>query len=168
MKYFLDTHYVDNRAVTSCIGINNWQDDKISFETADEIQIESDYISGEFYKRELPCILSILNKVKLEEKDVIVIDGYVYLDDYKKFGLGAYLYENLKQEIPIIGVAKKNFFGLNELKREVIRGRSLKPLYITSVGIDIDYCIQSILGMHGEYRIPTILRLVDQKCRQII
>jgi len=167
MKYFFDTYYKGEIATTSCIGINLWTDESISYELIDTINIESEYISGEFYKRELPCILSILKKVKLNQNDILVIDGYVYLDDNKKYGLGAYLFESLNEEFPVIGVAKKNFFGINNLKREIKRGNSEKPIYITAVGIDIEHSVEFIQKMHGEYRIPTILKLVDQKCRRI-
>ncbi len=38
-----------------------------------------------------------------------VIDGYVWLDDQGKKGLGARLYDALDAQIPVIGVAKTLF-----------------------------------------------------------
>ena len=83
-----DTYYFDNKAKTVCISIGNWADEenyKVDIET---IENDEEYKSGEFYKRELPCILSLLRKIKIENIEAIIVDGYVYLDDNKKLGLG--------------------------------------------------------------------------------
>ena len=92
------------------------------------------------------------------------MDGYVYLDDNNKSGLGHYLYESLNQKIPIIGVAKTAFHGnhSSDVVCEVARGKSTKPLYVTSVGIPVKTASEYIKQMHGEYRFPTLLGLLDQ------
>ncbi len=41
--------------------------------------------------------------------ETIIIDGYVWLEEPKIFGLGMYLYEALNRKYPIIGVAKSRF-----------------------------------------------------------
>ena len=63
----------------------------------------SRYISGQFYKRELPGILRLLEQFD-ETPDEMVIDGYVMLGD--RPGLGQYLFESFVGRIPVIGVAK--------------------------------------------------------------
>lgn len=64
-----------------------------------------DYESGQFYKRELPCIQALLAQIT-EHIDMIIIDGYVHLGNEQKAGLGQYLYEALMLKVPVIGVAK--------------------------------------------------------------
>lgn len=96
-----------------------------------------------------------------------MIDGFVVLDDSDKSGLGAYLFDFLDATIPVIGVAKNNFFTINDLKREVYHGESAKPLYVTAKGIDLDISAAHILNMHGTFRIPTMLKLADTNCRKI-
>ena len=167
MIYCFDTYYFDDYAQTSCIGIESWSSETADFELTESISEIQDYESGSFYKRELPCLISILNKIDLNpQKDILVIDGFVVLDDDGKLGLGGYLFKHLNSEIPIVGVAKNNFATIHQLKREVLRGESVKPLYVTAKGIDLDEASANISKMHGDFRMPTILKLVDSCCRE--
>lgn len=162
-----DTYYFEGKAKTVCIEFNQWNQDKdykVHSEIIDNIE---DYIPGEFYRRELPCILSLLQKMNLENIDAIVVDGYNYLDDDKKYGLGGHLYEKLNQKIPIIGVAKTNFASLNKDKKSLFRGDSLKPLFITSIGIDLDDAFKKVESMAGEFRFPTLLKELDRLTKEI-
>ena len=77
------------------------------------------------------------------------------------------MFEFLGSDIPVIGVAKNSFATIDKLRREVYRGESSKPLYVTALGIDLDKASQFIADMHGAFRMPTILKLVDQHCRQL-
>ncbi|WP_368668698.1 hypothetical protein [Myroides sp. NP-2] len=56
---------------------------------------QKEYEPGAFYKRELPCILELVNMLNREYIELIIVDGYVYLDDHKKKGLGSYVFEAL-------------------------------------------------------------------------
>jgi exodeoxyribonuclease-5/deoxyribonuclease V len=162
-----DTYYFDGKAKTICIEFNQWNQDKdykVHSEIIDNIE---DYIPGEFYRRELPCILSLLQKMDLRNIDTIIVDGYIYLDDDKKYGLGGYLYEKLNQRIPIIGVAKTNFASLNKDKKNLFRGDSKKPLFITSIGIDLDDAFTKVESMAGEFRFPTLLKELDRLTKEI-
>ncbi len=162
-----DTYYYENKAKTICLSFENWNKEE-NFKTYSEIteNIE-EYKSGEFYKRELPCILSLLEKIEIKEQiEVIIIDGYVYLDDNKKLGLGGHLYKQLNGEIPIIGVAKTNFTILNKSKRQLLRGKSTKPLYITSIGINVDRATELIKNMNGQNRTPTLLKTLDKLTKE--
>jgi deoxyinosine 3'endonuclease (endonuclease V) len=133
-----DTYYFGNEAKTVAVLFNNWTDAQPTRVFSETINSSEDYQPGEFYKRELPCIVSLLDKIDLKDIDIIVIDGFVILDNAEKHGLGGHLYEHLQKKIAVIGVAKSNF-ALNTLfKREVFRGESERPLYITALGIDID------------------------------
>ncbi len=167
MIYCFDTYYTEDFAHTAVIGIENWEDEQASFELKEIIHEINEYESGAFYKRELPCLLSILQKIELNpEKDLLLIDGYVHLSNEGKLGLGGHLYEALDQSIPIIGVAKNDFVSLEKGKIAVFRGVSKKALFVTAVGIDLEEVSQKIKDMHGENRMPTILKLVDQKSRE--
>ncbi len=167
MIYCFDTFYGQSYAKTAVVGIENWDSSEPDFELSDTIYEVNEYENGSFYKRELPCLLSIINKLPISpDKDILVIDGYVTLSDERKLGLGGYLFKELKGKTPVIGVAKNNFFTLNKLKKEVFRGESKKPLYVTAMGIDLQEASSLIFNMHGEFRIPAILKLADQRCRE--
>lgn len=114
------------------------------------------YVPGKFYKRELPCILKLLEHIDQEIHEIIV-DGYVWLGTQP--GLGQHLYQSLGDNMGVIGVAKTKFVGSSGA--EVVRGKSLRPLYITAAGLDQAAAAQKILNMHGAYRIPELLKQVD-------
>ena len=123
-----------------------------------------DYQPGEFYRRELPCIQAVLEKLK-QPPTCIVVDGYVWLDGNHRPGLGGHLYKALDHEVPVIGVAKNPFKDTDHAK-ELRRGKSNRPLYITAVGVPIAQAVDSIGTMHGPHRLPTILRLADHLSRR--
>jgi len=77
--------------------------------------------------------------------DEIVIDGYVMLGDSP--GLGQHLFKYLDSKISVVGVAKSKFKG--SFGTEVFRGKSTRPLYITSAGIDQQKAAEKIRIMHG-------------------
>lgn len=110
--------------------------------------------------------MSVLNQINLENIEVIIVDGFVYLDDDKKYGLGGHLYEKLNRQIPIIGVAKTNFASIEKNKKALYRGDSIKPLYITSIGIDLEEAFKNIESMHGEFRMPTLLKELDRLTKE--
>lgn len=161
-----DTYYFDGKAKTVCLEFTEWNQSenfKVHTEIIDNV---AEYIPGEFYKRELPCILSLLNKIDLKKIEVIIVDGFVYLDDEKKYGLGGHLYEKLNQEISIIGVAKTNFASIEKDKRSLFRGDSQKPLYVTAIGIELDDAFQKVESMAGEFRMPTLLKEMDRLTKE--
>lgn len=162
MKLALDVYYYEDKAKTVGLLFQDWEDKEpinIVEHFSDNIV---DYESGSFYKRELPCILGLLEALDLSKIDTIIIDGYVYLNEQKK-GLGLHLHEHLPPNINVIGVAKKSFIDTNAIK--ILRGESNNPLYITSVGIDPCIAADCIKKMAGDYRMPTLLKLLDQKTR---
>lgn len=156
----LDTYYYGNTA--KCVGVLfQWADEepqKILSEVTENIH---PYVPGEFYKRELPSLLSVIKQVNLETIGCIVVDSHVQLNEGKK-GLGMHLYEVLDEKIPIIGVAKRKFHKNEEHTIEVLRGESNNPLYISSVGINLLEAAALIKNMHGNYRFPSILKTLDQ------
>lgn len=161
-----DTYYFDNKAKTVCLEFSEYNQEENFKVHTEIIENVEEYIPGEFYKRELPCIMNVLNQINLENIEVIIVDGFVYLDDNKKYGLGGHLYEKLNRQIPIIGVAKTNFASIEKDKKALYRGDSIKPLYITSIGIDLEEAFKNIESMHGEFRMPTLLKELDRLTKE--
>ncbi|SNR17429.1 Deoxyinosine 3'endonuclease (Endonuclease V)-like protein [Tenacibaculum jejuense] len=161
-----DTYYFDNKAKTVCVSFNKITDAEPT-EIKDEIIKDvPEYEPGSFYKRELPCILSLLKKYNLEEVELIIVDGYAILNNEGKLGLGGYLYEELNKTIPVIGVAKSQFNVENKFAKELFRGESKKPLYVSAIGLDLKEAYNAIKDMDGNYRMPTLLKVLDTKTRE--
>jgi deoxyribonuclease V len=125
------------------------------------------YAPGEFYRRELPLLLAILKKLPAPP-ETILIDGYVWLDANARRGLGAHLFEALDQQTPVVGVAKTRFAGADKWAEHVLRGRSLKPLYVTAAGIGAGAAAAGVRSMHGAHRIPTLVALADRLAREAV
>jgi len=105
MKYVLDVQYNgDENAVVACLGFENWEDEKSLYAKQHFVEDILPYVPGEFYQRELPCLLEALKD--LDDIECIVVDGYVWLDVESHKGLGLHLYEALEKKVPLIGVAK--------------------------------------------------------------
>ena len=47
----------------------------------------------------------------------------------------------------------------------VLRGKSTRPLFVTSAGIDVQKSAELVAQMHGAHRLPTLLKAVDQLVR---
>jgi len=152
----------EDKAVASGVLFDSWEDGLPTKTLSVSVNNVLPYESGQFYKRELPCILALLEKIE-EKLDCIVVDGYVNLGKGKR-GLGAYLFDALEGKTPIIGVAKNAFKDI-EKDTFLYRGESKKPLYITSISMAIEDAKKAIECMHGKYRFPTLLKEVDRMCR---
>ncbi|MES2109404.1 MAG: endonuclease V [Bacteroidota bacterium] len=162
-----DTYYFNNKAKTVCLQFNDWADKDDYQIYSETLACIEEYIPGEFYKRELPCILSLFAKIDTENLEAIIVDGYVFLDDDGKPGLGAHLYNAIDGKCPVIGVAKSNFATLDRQKRQVCRGNSKNPLFLTSIGIDTDIAALHIKNMNGQFRIPYLLKELDKLTKQV-
>ena len=156
-----DTYYFDGKAKTVCLCFDSWVSIEPSKLYSEILSGIEDYIPGEFYKRELPCVLSLFRQVNTTDLEAIIVDGYVYVNDEMTFGLGGYLYATLQGKIPVIGVAKSNFKTLDKLKLALYRGNSNNPLFISSIGIEVNTAYDHIASMHGPYRFPTLLKMLD-------
>lgn len=127
MTLAFDTNYFDNKAKTVALAFTSWTEThyQVYSEVLEHVE---PYTPGAFYKRELPCILSLLSRIGTAGVETIVVDGYVFLDDSGKLGLGGHLYEALNRQVPVIGVAKTAFATLRHAKRDLHRGSSQRPL----------------------------------------
>jgi len=165
MRLAVDTHYVDHTAKVAGILFKDWQDDNYVEKYVCRVPVNKSYEPGKFYKRELPGIQALIKKINIRP-EIIIIDGYVFLDGIAKPGMGKHLYDWLEEKIPVIGVAKNPFKGIKD-ENKIIRGKSNKPLFVTCAGMDLAEAKKNISSMHGAYRIPTLLKLVDQLSRKI-
>ena len=158
----VDVDYRETGAVAACLCFQAWGDVTSVSETVIEIRDVAPYQSGQFFRRELPCILAVLKSLP-ESPQVIIVDGYVWLG-VRHPGLGAHLYEALGRRVAVIGVAKTRFVRA-EPAELILRGRSRCRLYVTAAGMDLAEAAGHIQAMHGPYRIPTLLKRVDQLSR---
>lgn len=162
-----DTGYFDDRAKTVCIVLEHWRATalhKVYAAVSENIAV---YVPGQFYRRELPGILALWQRVEEKDPEAVLIDGFVYLDDEGRPGLGAHLYEQLRGKIPVIGVAKNDYVTIQKNKRLVWRGGSKRPLYVTSAGIDMDVAAHHVQSMAGPFRVPTLLKELDRLTKQV-
>lgn len=162
-----DTYYFDDKAKTVCLAFEDWKDKKPTHEYQEITEGVAPYEPGSFYKRELPCILSLINSIDTDEVWYIVVDGFVYLDDAGKIGLGGHLYHALNGQIPVIGVAKSGFHNNTVNVKALHRGESEKPLYISAIGVGLEEAYGYIEQMHGPYRMPTLLQMLDAQTKAI-
>src|SRR5881398_2810037 len=106
----VDVYYENDRATAACVVFNTWSSAEVNSTYLAESGAIKRYQPGEFFKRELPPILKVLELVNLSSVAVLIVDGYVYLDKFFAPGLGLHLYNALDQKIAIVGVAKSYFF----------------------------------------------------------
>lgn len=158
-----DVHYSGDEAITGAVLFETWRAKERLHEWADShVGVLEDYAAGEFFRRELPCILPLIKRAyeSLHLKTIIV-DGYVDLGGGKP-GLGRHLQRALDGRVEVIGVAKNEYVGAPAA--EVLRGKSAKPLFVTSTG-DAHSAARRIASMAGEHRLPEMLRRVDELSR---
>ena len=163
MQVALDVSYDEEQktARAAAVVFKDWQDcQPLAQYTIDCEEVEP-YQPGQFFKRELPCLLAALSIVK-QEISAVIVDGYVSLGD--RPGLGIHLWEATNRQFPIIGVAKSVFRGAGGVR--VARGRSRRPLYVTAIGMDEETAAERIKEMHGGARIPTLLKRADELSRR--
>ena len=160
----IDIHYKETYAKAVCV-VFNWEDETPQHIYTDIITEVEPYISGEFYKRELPCILKVLQQVDLSSLEAIIVDGHVFVHNDQKYGLGGYVWEALHKKIPIIGIAKKSFIHTEKVATPIKRGTSESPLFVSCIGIDKETVLNKVKLLHGPHRMPTILKLVDSVSR---
>jgi deoxyribonuclease V len=160
----VDVDYRADATIAACVVFRDWSDATEVAHYIDRGPIADPYIPGEFYRRELPALLRVLSKVP-DGLGAVIIDGYVWLAGEDQPGLGAHLYDALNHRVAVIGVAKAAFHT-SSVAIPIFRGTSKRPLLITSTGIDVNIAAVNIQRMHGASRVPTLLKRVDQLCRQ--
>lgn len=162
MIAILDVHYGRSMARTGCVLIDAWPEERPRAVYVAQTPIAREYIAGQFYLRELPCLTAMLARLP-NMPEVVLIDGHVWLQEGVP-GLGHHLYDTLRRRVVVIGAAKTAFKGSGCAER-VLRGRSRKPLYVTADGIPGDKAADDIRMMAGPYRIPLMIKWADQTAR---
>jgi len=150
----------DGSAVAAGVTLKHWSDDQACDELVVLVENIEPYVPGQFYKRELPCIQAIMKG--LTGVSLVIVDGYTWLEP-KRPGLGAHLWGDLGGSVPVVGVAKAYFKDTQAI--EVTRGKSKRPLYVTSQGIGPAEAARLVESMAGRNRFPDMLLRVDHLCR---
>lgn len=163
---FVDVDYKGQGARAACILIRSWEAELFSSAYVRDIEEVEPYESGNFCRRELPCLLSVLQMLPALP-EAVVVDGYVWLSSGCRPGLGARLYDALNRAAPVIGIAKSAFKGIEPCNCvvPVLRGTSLRPLFVTAAGIETNVAAERVRRMAGKYRIPEIVRITDALSR---
>jgi deoxyribonuclease V len=162
----VDVAYREPVAYAACLVFESWSDAREVEQVVAASPVAAPYRPGAFFERELPAILAVLERVTAP-LETVVVDGYVWLGGARP-GLGARLHE--ARGTPVIGVAKTAWPASppGEDPRRAVpvhRGRSARPLFVTSAGIEVTLAANLVRDMHGEHRIPTLLRTVDRLAR---
>lgn len=159
----LDVHYGGSLAHAGAIVFRTWTDEHPICQYEASSREAGEYVPGEFYKRELGPLLEVISLIP-HSLQTLLIDGYCTLSEEGRPGLGAHLYSALNQSVRIIGVAKTCFRSAPAA--QVLRGTSMRPLYVSALGMPVLEAAQGVARMHGRFRIPTLLRAVDALARQ--
>lgn len=159
-----DVHYTEPGAVAAGVLFDDWGAATPLRTVISRFDTVEAYAPGTFYRRELPCLLGLLREHALHP-ELIMVDGHVFLDDAGRAGLGKHLFDALDGRVPVIGVAKTAFVGM-DVRFEVLRGDSRRPLYVTAAGLPLDEAQSRLRAMHGAHRLPTLLKQVDRACRK--
>jgi deoxyribonuclease V len=157
----LDVHYHAAGARAACVVAPRWDSEKASEERVCALAEVAAYQPGEFYRRELPCLLAVLAQVA-QALGVLVVDAYVDLDADKP-GLGAHLHEALGGRIAVVGIAKTLYRGGRATP--VLRGSSVRPLLVSARGMDLLAAAARVKSMHGPHRIPALVSRADHLAR---
>ena len=163
----LDAAYAEDAAGVACVLAEGWTEAAPRAEITRRFAVApAAYVPGEFYKRELPLLRSVIDDLG-STPAVVVIDGYVWLGADGTRGLGAHLFEALRSTIPVIGVAKTRYRD-DTWSERVCRGQSRRPLYVTAAGVSNATAAGLISGMHGDHRMPTLLQRADRLARRAL
>lgn len=163
---FLDVDYRATGARAACVLTESWESASPTATYVQDIEAVQPYEPGKFYRRELPCLISVLRLLP-SLPAIVVVDGYVWLPSDARPGLGAHLYEALGRRVPVVGIAKTAFAGVEscDAVARVFRGTSRNPLFVTAVGVEPGVAGQGVQRMAGEHRIPDIMRIADRLSR---
>lgn len=180
MILLLDVHYdeVNNSAHIAGIITDDWISDKIiSIYEIDKNGIDCAYIPGQFYKREMPCLIELWNSLSEYDKsniDTIIVDGFYDIWNGSK-GLGHHFKDWLTANgynKEVVGIAKNPCRETNKFTLPVYRTEESKTskcrsaLWVNGSKMENDYQ-SKVLSMHGKYRIPTLIKAVDKLSRKI-
>jgi deoxyribonuclease V len=155
----VDVDYQPAGVTAAAVGFTEWGAELASVEVVvRSFDAPQPYEPGAFAKRELPYLQAVL--ARMPALDAILVDAYVWLGTDRP-GLGKVLHDACG--VPVIGVAKTRFEGATAI--DIVRGDSARPLHVTAVGIDVAVVAEHVRTMHGEFRIPTLIKRADALAR---
>src|SRR5262245_11083587 len=96
----LDAAYSDDAASAACVQFADWKAAAPLHVLTTRQGAAQAYEPGAFYKRELPLLLAVIQKLK-SPPGTIIVDGYVWLNAEGRPGLGAMLHRALAERIPV-------------------------------------------------------------------
>jgi deoxyribonuclease V len=155
----VDVDYRKKGAVAAGLWFRGWTAATADRQAIASFSTVADYEPGQFYRRELPCLLGVLERGP--RPDVVLVDGYVWLGPGVP-GLGAHLHAVLGGVV--VGVAKTRYAGATDAVA-VCRGGSRSPLFVSAVGMSAETAAAHVTAMHGPNRVPTLLKQVDTLAR---
>ena len=158
-----DVHYFDDHTNAAVVLLDKWSDATAADQIVARLGPANDYVAGSFYQRELEPLLKLIDRLN-HNIETFVIDAYCHLSPDGEPGLGQYLHEQLPDDKLVIGVAKNRFRDTTHAV-ELLRGDSIRPLFVSAIGLDYQSAAENIKSMHGKNRFPTILKLADQMSR---
>ena len=162
-KLAIDSYYYsDTNCYTVGLVFSHWNSKKPDYILESTVSEFAPYIPGQFYKRELPGVLSIIRQVNLREFDTIILDGFTRLLDNSL---------NIIPGLSIIGVAKSMFCKSDSVSLPLYRGQAKTPLWISvSSGSEIDLMTARdyIKSMYGDSKLPDMLKLLDKHTKRFL
>lgn len=159
-----DVHYEDAIAHAACVVADDWVSSSVAISFRCAIPVPGDYEPGEFYRRELPALLAVLELVD-RPLSALIVDGYVWLSPEGRPGLGAHFFEATGKVTPVVGIAKTVFDGAL-FAQHVLRGDSKRPLYVTAAGMDAARAASLVASMSGSSRVPMLVTAADTIARR--
>lgn len=157
----VDVHYTgESEARAAIVAADDDLFTRISWTDTTVVSVDAPYQPGLLYLRELPPLKAIIQGAG--RLSLIVVDGYVDLDETGLPGLGAHVHAEFG--VPVIGVAKTRYRTASHAA-QVLRGRSARPLYVTAAGMPISDAARLVRDMTGRFRLPDALKLADRLSR---
>ncbi len=156
----VDVDYRDDCAVAAGVWFSEWCATAADFSATAILPPAAEYEPGEFWRRELPCLLAVL--ALGPAVDLVIVDGYATLREGRP-GLGARL--SAATGLAVVGVAKTRFASATDAV-PVLRGGSRSPLYVSAAGFGAAEAADGVRAMAGEFRVPALLKQVDRLARE--
>ena len=159
----LDVAYGEAVAHAAGITFRAWADASPLEERVVRVEEVHPYQPGRFFRHEVPCLLAVLRA--LPPAEVIVVDGYICLGGGDRPGPGRICIRRSAGERPWSALPRP---GSKEpgTACEVVRGRSTRPHFFTAAGMSPGCAAEHVRSMHGPYRIPALLKRLDELCRR--
>ncbi len=142
MLSFLYVSYREEHAQVGCVEAATWQGSAV-WEGIIQVPSMPAYDPEALYRHELPCLLAAVQKSPFP--DTIILPGYVWLEDGRP-GVGVFLRRALLNRVAVIGVADAPLLGSSA----PYVTRSGQPIWVSSVGMDIDDAVSRVEMMPGD------------------